>query len=229
MEKGVKPMRARKAVMAAILLGIVLTAVAGAAEATLERMSADPANRAAYFRYEGRGERFVFSTASPAIVQGVAVNVPVPDGVDVSRAREADIDFFYFKVDGVTVLECSFRPEVEKARDGGEPMNSNRRVLAQIAEDNLSIRETARNTNDGKKLAETPIITYAQNTDVSAILEARNPVGEKWGAPSLFEGYVVVDGVCIPVAANGHVSPSGIDTGELYMAWLNELLEASGL
>jgi hypothetical protein len=220
-------MKMKQAVIIALLYTFALTPV-GAAEATLDHRLADIANPANYFHYDGRGEGFAFSKASPVDVQGVTVNVPMPDGVELSKKNVANINFFYFTMNGVSVLECSFRPEVEKARGDGEPLASKKLALVKIVEDNIAVRESAENINDRDKLAVIPVIGFAQSTATSAILEARNPGGEKRGTPSLFEGYVILGDLCVPVAANGHAAPSGIDTGELYMAWLNELLKISG-
>lgn len=218
----------------AALLFIALRS-AGASEAVAEAQPIDVLDPSSFFDSKLVDRSIAFQDPAMAYIQGIRVDLPIPASYEMTSKTIPGVDgnpvnFFYFSRDGVMLLECSFKLRTLLDADG-EPFRSDKQKTADALAENLCLRETAENTGDAEKLSGTPLYSLVQNNAKSILVEARlpayDPAAPKGTFAALYEGYVNLHNSSVPAAALAHKNTSGIDTGALYVTWLNRLLETN--
>lgn len=222
-----------KTLIYTLLMLAALCCPAPASDAVAEREIADVLAPSGFFTAKTLDGSIAFGNPRTTHIQGVKLDVPVPEGCQITEKTLPDpdgdpINFFYFEKDGTMLLECAFRRRRLIGADG-EPFRGDKLATAKDWNQNLELRERAENVGDKNTLASLPVITLIQNTERSILLEARlpdyDPAAAKGIYAALFEGHVKLANSSIMVAAQAHKNQQGIDTASLYVTWLNKILE----
>lgn len=187
----------------------------------------DPQN---YFTAANLDRRMEFSGRTATNIQGTRVVYMKPKDItqehkNIDVPGGGTINFIYFKKNGETLLECSFR---QREMDPGKADEFRRSILDTLFE-NHDLRELESVRGEEPQV---PVIELAENSARIVLAKARHPSfsSDDTAAPALYEGFILLKGssstpFIVPVAAQAHRNNQGIDAASLYVTWLHRLIE----